>query len=72
MYVCICHGIRCRDVKEAAQKGIVQAEEVFRHFAVEPSCGRCLGTMCGMLDCQRDGTALPGMSPVEPVSGIEA
>ncbi len=50
MYVCVCHAIRCRDVKEAAGQGACRAAEVFRRAGVRPQCGRCLPTMREMLD----------------------
>lgn len=49
MYVCLCHGIRCRDVKDAAGQGACRAGDVFRHMACKPQCGRCLPTIRDML-----------------------
>jgi bacterioferritin-associated ferredoxin len=50
MYVCVCHAIRCRDVKAAAGEGVCRATEVFRRAGVKPQCGRCVSTMKDMLE----------------------
>lgn len=73
MWVCICHGIRCRDVKEVAGSGACRAGDVFRHFQVKPQCGRCLPTIRTLLQADRgDGgpararkVALSSSYPVE-------
>lgn len=71
MYVCVCHGIRCRDVREAVGKGMARPDEVFRHFAVEPQCGRCVETMCNMIEGEGENraNAFPGLSAVEEPCG---
>lgn len=49
MYVCVCHAIRCRDVKDAAGEGACRAADVFRRMQCKPQCGRCLPTIRSML-----------------------
>lgn len=49
MYVCVCHGLNSKDVKQAAGNGACCSAEVFRHFAVKPQCGRCVRTMQTLL-----------------------
>lgn len=50
MWVCLCHGIRCRDVKEAAGDGASRAGDVFRKFEVRVRCGKCVPTICNLLN----------------------
>lgn len=49
MWVCLCHGIRCRDVKDAASNGASRAGDVFRKFEVKVRCGKCVPTICNLL-----------------------
>jgi len=49
MYVCVCHGIRCRDVRAVAETGKCRAADVFRAFEARPQCGKCLATMTALL-----------------------
>lgn len=53
MWVCLCHGIRCRDVKDAAGNGASRAGDVFRKFEVKVRCGKCVPTICDLLSEQR-------------------
>lgn len=50
MYVCVCHGIRCRDVKAAKGEGMCRPGEIFRQLEVKPQCGRCMATIREMLE----------------------
>lgn len=62
MWVCICHGIRCRDVKDAADDGASRAVDVFRKFEVKVRCGKCVPTMRNLL-CE-DRTPAENQLPV--------
>jgi bacterioferritin-associated ferredoxin len=44
MYVCICNGITVNVVREAAQRGCTEPEELAAELGLdsEESCGRCL------------------------------
>ncbi len=42
MYVCLCHGHRDRDIREAAKTGLKSAREIYRSLGKPPRCGRCL------------------------------
>ena len=57
MYVCICHAITDRDVEAAKERGVSRMSEVFTHFGVEPSCGRCCGTIGKMIGGKCPGGA---------------
>lgn len=50
MYVCLCHGIRCRDVRAARGEGVCRAGEIFRQLEIKPQCGRCMATIRDMLE----------------------
>lgn len=50
MWVCLCHGIRCRDVKDAAGNGASRVGDVFRQFEVRVRCGKCVPTICNLLN----------------------
>lgn len=65
MYVCLCHGLNTRDVKDAVAQGARDASEVFDHFLVKPRCGRCVGTMCDMVASECDQDDAPMMVAAE-------
>jgi|AGTN01.1.fsa_nt_gi Bacterioferritin-associated ferredoxin len=50
MYVCVCHGIRCRDVRAARGEGVCRPGEIFRQLDIRPQCGRCMATIREMLE----------------------
>lgn len=50
MYVCICHGHRERDIREAAKTGLRCARDVYRHLGKPPQCGRCLVVAAQVID----------------------
>jgi bacterioferritin-associated ferredoxin len=50
MYVCICHGHRERDIREAAKSGLRRARDVYRHLGKPPQCGRCLEVAARVID----------------------
>jgi len=72
MYICLCHAITDRDVRSAEQDGAVSDSEVFRHFGVQPRCGRCIGSMRCLLGCAEraledaPGDTAPCRVPVSP------
>lgn len=59
MYVCICHGIKGRDVEAALAEGVRRPAELHRHFGVEPQCGRCMATIRDMVGDRRSDGASP-------------
>jgi len=46
MYICICNGLRERDVKSVAscQQNIC-AEDIMQQLGFQPQCGKCLCAM---------------------------
>lgn len=59
MYVCLCHGIRCKDVREARQDGVCRAVEIFRQRDIKPQCGRCLSCIRDILLTPEDDADQP-------------
>jgi bacterioferritin-associated ferredoxin len=55
VYVCLCHGIRCRQVKEAANQGVRTPAEVHKRHGVRPQCGRCMREIGEMLQSECGG-----------------
>lgn len=41
MYVCLCNGFTCRDVRKAIGEGASSVGGVFRACDARPNCGRC-------------------------------
>jgi bacterioferritin-associated ferredoxin len=49
MYICICHALTDGDVRSAEAGGAATHSDVFHHFGVVQSCGRCVPSMRSML-----------------------
>ncbi len=45
MYVCICHGIRDKDVRSAVCEGEISLHGVYKKLGCKPRCGSCLPAM---------------------------
>ncbi len=52
MYVCLCHALSDRQIKELAGNGVRSAAKVYQHFGVRPRCGKCVSHV---RDLVRDG-----------------
>jgi bacterioferritin-associated ferredoxin len=50
MYVCLCTGMNCRQVKQAVAEGARSTAQVFLRNGLRPNCGRCRDTIVEMLD----------------------
>jgi bacterioferritin-associated ferredoxin len=50
MYVCMCNGYRCSDLKAAAQKGEKCARRAYFSLGGGPRCGRCLDLAQTLMD----------------------
>ena len=55
MYVCLCHGLNERAVHEARDHGASTAKMVYGHHGVKPKCGKCTGTIMGMVGTDDSG-----------------
>lgn len=58
MYVCLCHGLTDRQVRDAAARGSVCAGDVFACHGVQPNCGTCCETLCEILDTHEAETGV--------------
>lgn len=76
MYVCLCTGMNCRQLKQAVADGARTPAQLFRHHGSRPGCGRCRETMLEMLDeaaALRDATQDPGDLALPPLgAGLAA
>ncbi|MDP4548106.1 MAG: bacterioferritin-associated ferredoxin [Marinobacter sp.] len=41
MYVCLCHGVTDRDIREAAENGASSVRQLGKELGVGTQCGRC-------------------------------
>ncbi|MCH8499213.1 MAG: bacterioferritin-associated ferredoxin [Marinobacter sp.] len=41
MYVCLCHGVTDRDIREAAANGCNSVRQLGKEMGVGRQCGRC-------------------------------
>lgn len=44
MYVCLCHGVTDREIREAAENGVSSMRQLGKEMGVGRQCGRCAGT----------------------------
>jgi len=51
MYVCLCHGVTDRDIREAAENGVSSMRQLGKELGVGTQCGRCA---CTARDILRD------------------
>ena len=42
MYICLCHAITTKKVKEAIDSGLVSSGNVHEYYNCKPKCGKCL------------------------------
>jgi len=50
MYVCLCHALTDRHVREARRTGAASVHQVFKSHGVKAQCGKCCGCMRDILD----------------------
>ncbi|MGP9831776.1 bacterioferritin-associated ferredoxin [Marinobacter sp. NSM] len=41
MYVCLCHGVTDREIREAAEEGVSSMRQLGKQLGVGTQCGRC-------------------------------
>ena len=44
MYVCLCHGVTDREIREAADNGVSSMRQLGKELGVGTQCGRCACT----------------------------
>ena len=54
MYVCICHPITDKQIKQVLQDGAQTTAAVFRHFGHKVQCGKCVPYVRGMVEEHRE------------------
>ena len=60
MYVCLCHCIRDRDLRQAAEAGVRSFEELQARTQVATGCGRCETMARNVFDRALDPGELAG------------
>ncbi|HEY5567568.1 MAG TPA: (2Fe-2S)-binding protein [Gammaproteobacteria bacterium] len=50
MYVCICNGVRDREIRQAAMTGLRSARAVYSHLGKPARCGRCLDLAARLIE----------------------
>lgn len=54
MYVCLCHALTDRHVREARTSGANTVHQVFKNHGVNAQCGKCCRCMKDILDDRAD------------------
>jgi bacterioferritin-associated ferredoxin len=57
MYVCLCHGVTDRAIREAAQAGVSSVSELAQTLHVATCCGRCAALAQDLLAAARQAVA---------------
>ncbi|MGF1456665.1 MAG: bacterioferritin-associated ferredoxin [Alphaproteobacteria bacterium] len=52
MYICICHALKERDVREVLSEGDLSIAGVYKKLGCRPRCGKCLGMMAEIVAAQ--------------------
>ena len=60
MYVCICHPITDKQIKQVLQDGAQTTAAVFRHFGHKVQCGKCVPYVRGMVEEHREAARTGG------------
>lgn len=59
MYVCICNGIKEKDVRAAVNSGADTVSRVFKSQGCKPECGNCIGCMRDIMEDEMRMDDLP-------------
>ncbi|WP_148861444.1 bacterioferritin-associated ferredoxin [Marinobacter fonticola] len=55
MYVCLCHGVTDRQIRQAAEEGCRSMRQLGKEMGVGRQCGRCAATAREILrECQTE------------------
>lgn len=54
MYICVCNGIRERDVARALDEGATKVSDVYKHLHHRPVCGKCVPYTVDLVRAHRD------------------
>ena len=61
MYVCLCHGVTDRAIRQAAQAGACSLTELAQTLRVATCCGKCADLAQALLEAAGDA------APVAPI-----
>jgi bacterioferritin-associated ferredoxin len=59
MYVCVCHAISDRQIREAVARGAESLAEVQAYLPVASCCGRCEDSAREVIDSYLESSASP-------------
>jgi bacterioferritin-associated ferredoxin len=59
MYVCVCHAISDRQIRDAVERGAESLSEVQCYLPVASCCGRCEDTAREIIDSYIESAARP-------------
>jgi bacterioferritin-associated ferredoxin len=59
MYVCVCHAVTDRAIREAAREGVSSLDELTRRTGCGDCCGSCTELAAEILDEARGARAFP-------------
>jgi len=60
MYVCVCHAVTDRQIREAARDGARTLKDLRRDLGVTRDCGRCASCARSCLDEANQNAEKPG------------
>lgn len=52
MYICVCHAITDRQIREIVEQGATSLIEVQQRLPIASCCGRCESTACDVIEEQ--------------------
>jgi bacterioferritin-associated ferredoxin len=59
MYICVCHGISDRQIREIVDRGAASLDEVQAHLPVASCCGCCEDSARELIESHVDDAARP-------------
>lgn len=63
MYVCICHGVTDRQIREAVCDGVASMRALRQELGVASNCGRCAPYAKQILDESREASPAGNLAP---------
>lgn len=67
MYVCICHSVTDRQIRQAAAGGASTLDDLRHGLKVATNCGRCASCALAVLDQARQEATDPYLASALPV-----
>lgn len=60
MYICICHQVTDRDIREAVTNGVSRMRDLREQLGVSAQCGKCAGCAHAILKETRECCGVAG------------